>query len=213
MSKGGIAKPGKHTLPTKLYGTDIIPAALTPKEMVLTEKQQKAVAPIPGKEHMLRPDQLKAFKASSAWAKIPRMKYENGKGWSEPTPIPGNVSDIGFSGGSDRMPAFYYNATTGKGGSLGGGYGAPSLSIGSRSNFLSTLPFAGYNFGPPAAYPTSFTYDRSFPGGYAARAEPAYFGQGGPGLAGIWGVPGGGTFMGGQLGDYVRNLAAAKSGI
>jgi hypothetical protein len=59
---GGMAHQGNtKQLPKSQYGTDTIPAALTPGEMVLTPEQQSAVAPIPGKQHKLRPDQLAKF--------------------------------------------------------------------------------------------------------------------------------------------------------
>lgn len=50
-------------LPKSQYGSDIVPAALTPEEMVLTPKQQSGIMAIPGKEHKLLPSQLKKIHA------------------------------------------------------------------------------------------------------------------------------------------------------
>lgn len=69
-------------LPKSLYGSDIVPAALTPKEMVLTPKQQSAVMPIPGKEHKLQPSQLKKLHAmgrrSPMKLPLPRFQFRFG---------------------------------------------------------------------------------------------------------------------------------------
>lgn len=71
---GDIVSLGSATpLPKNQFGTDIVPAALTPKEMVLTQKQQSAVMPVPGKQHLLKPSQLRALHAQS-----PRMKFDDG---------------------------------------------------------------------------------------------------------------------------------------
>jgi hypothetical protein len=43
--------------------TDTVPAMLTPGEVVLNHNQQGAVMPVPGKEHLLRRDQLAALGA------------------------------------------------------------------------------------------------------------------------------------------------------
>lgn len=82
MRGGGIAKLGNvPPLPKAQYGKDIIPAALTPEEMVLTGKQQKAVMPIPGKEKLLKPGQLAALtgKRPKNWASAPKLKFTGGR--------------------------------------------------------------------------------------------------------------------------------------
>lgn len=72
-------------LPKSIYGSDIIPAALTPKEMVLTEPQQKEVMPIPGKKKHLLPSQIKKLHAmrpvnlpKMKMPKVPRIKFRFG---------------------------------------------------------------------------------------------------------------------------------------
>jgi len=59
---GGIAPMVPMMPPMQPGSTDTVPAMLTPKEMILTERQQGAVQPIPGKAKLLRADQRAALK-------------------------------------------------------------------------------------------------------------------------------------------------------
>jgi hypothetical protein len=82
MQTGGMAQQGNtDPLPSSQYGSDTIPAALTPGEMILTPDQQSAVAPIPGQQHKLKPDQLAKFHAihgSTNWAHVHRTGFQDG---------------------------------------------------------------------------------------------------------------------------------------
>jgi hypothetical protein len=51
--------------PLRGYGKDTVPAALTPGEVVLNEEQKSAVMPIPGREHLLLPEQLMALQMTA----------------------------------------------------------------------------------------------------------------------------------------------------
>jgi hypothetical protein len=68
---GGVMPPDMGIVPEEGnpqiqgMGTDTVPAMLSPKEMVLTQRQQTAVRPIPGKEHMLKPEQRQALKSAA----------------------------------------------------------------------------------------------------------------------------------------------------
>jgi hypothetical protein len=48
------------------YGTDTVPAALTPGEVVFNKKQLQGIQPRPGHKHKLRSDQLVAIAAAMA---------------------------------------------------------------------------------------------------------------------------------------------------
>jgi hypothetical protein len=99
---GGI-KP----LPKSIYGSDTIPSALTPGEMVLNNNQQKAVMPIPGKEHMLKPSQLARLNAM----KNLRMRFRDGgmvPGWEDP-------GDINFIDNPDTWANIASTTATGAG--------------------------------------------------------------------------------------------------
>lgn len=115
-------------LPKSIYGSDIVPAALTPDEMVLTPKQQSGVMAIPGKEHKLLPSQLKkihalgkkkgmipAGKGRNLRIPIPRLQFKFGSaevGGGDPGGNIGNYSanpnlfyGDGFFSGSGSAPA------------------------------------------------------------------------------------------------------------
>lgn len=65
---GGTAKvvPGTPKLPAP----DVIPAALSPNEVVLNPDQQTAVQPVPGMEHKLLPEQLNALNRAKGLASV-----------------------------------------------------------------------------------------------------------------------------------------------
>lgn len=115
MSNGGIAQLGNQTpLPKSQYGSDIVPAALTPNELVLNDKQQTAVMPIPGREHLLKPSQLRLLGANAkfhpAWMSAPRMKFAlGGSPFGEPRGMRGRqgviVGEPPPVGGIDIPPA------------------------------------------------------------------------------------------------------------
>lgn len=76
-------------LPSSVYGSDIVPAALTPKEMVLTPAQQTEVMPIPGAKKHLLPSQIKKLaamrgksmpvaKVPKGMPKLPRLQFRFG---------------------------------------------------------------------------------------------------------------------------------------
>lgn len=184
-------------------GVDSVPAMLTPTEAVLN----------PGAAALVGPPAVNALNDIGKRLNptgAPVRGYQGG-GWVEPDILRGN---LGTEAGGlratsdywDRMNAYDYamphwDSTN-----------RPSLEItggGSPYGGLSYLPFAGYKLGP-TAYPTSFKYDPSFPGGYAARAMPASLDAGigwGGGFSPLSGAGFGTPGMGGSLGP-----ASAYSG-
>jgi hypothetical protein len=57
---GGVIRPAKR--PLKSYGEDSVPIAAKPGEIIANEVQQSALMPVPGREHLLLPEQLRALR-------------------------------------------------------------------------------------------------------------------------------------------------------
>lgn len=202
--KGGIAKQGKKQLPKKEYGTDTIPAALTPGEMILTKNQQKAVTPIPGKEHMLRTDQKKAlgakpsskkaFKSNPGWRKVPRVRFDTGGVTvSGGGPKSGKVDYRGAGLVPTRMGGVTYWGT--KPAWTQNPPGSGPLSAADRASVLGS----GYVYVPRGG---GFGRGGAL-GGYSGQSMGGGWGLSSPLSGAGWGTS---TFMGGGLGGYGGTL-------
>jgi hypothetical protein len=61
FARGGMVRPVPMQQQVQGYGTDTVPAALTPGELVLNKQQEAAVMPRPGMKRVLKPEQRAAI--------------------------------------------------------------------------------------------------------------------------------------------------------
>jgi hypothetical protein len=74
-ARGGMVRPGQK--PLRGYGSDTVPAALTPGEVVFNKKQLPAIQPRPGMQRKLRPDQLQAMKGGGKVSGLNTLPRQN----------------------------------------------------------------------------------------------------------------------------------------